>query len=43
MVERMRKHDLNVRYSRYDGVGHDVWKKTYDEELLNWLLSHKRN
>ena len=42
MVERMRKHNLNVRYSRYDGVGHDVWKKTYDEELLNWLLSHKR-
>ena len=42
MVESMRKCGLNVRYSRYDGVGHDVWKKTYDEELLNWLLSHKR-
>ena len=42
MVAAMQKHHLDVRYSRYDGVGHDVWKKTYDEELLNWMLSHKR-
>ena len=42
MVARMRKHGLDVRYSRFDGVGHDVWKKTYDEELLNWFLQHKK-
>ena len=42
MVERMRKSELDVRYSRFDGVGHDVWKKTYDEELLNWFLQHKK-
>ena len=42
MVARMRKHGLDVRYSRFDGVGHDVWKKTYDEELLSWLLERKR-
>ena len=42
MVARMKKHDLDVRYSRFDGVGHDVWKKTYDEELLNWFLQHKK-
>ena len=42
MVAGMEKCKLDVRYSRYDGVGHDVWKKTYDEELLNWMLSHRR-
>ena len=42
MVARMKKHGLDVRYSRFDGVGHDVWKKTYDEELLSWLLERKR-
>lgn len=42
MVENMRKHGLNVRYTRLDGVGHHVWKYTYNDELLNWFLSHKR-
>ena len=42
MVAGMEKCKLDVRYSRYDGVGHDVWKKTYDEELLNWFLLHRR-
>lgn len=43
MVKAMQKLDLNVRYSRFDGVGHNVWLKTFDEELLSWLLAQKRD
>lgn len=42
MVARMRKHDLNVRYTRLDGVGHNVWLNAYNEELLDWFLSHSK-
>lgn len=42
MVERMRRHGLDVRYTRMDGVGHDVWRYAYNDELMEWLLSHKR-
>ena len=42
MVERLRKHHLNVRYTRLDAVGHNVWLNAYNEELLNWLLSQKK-
>lgn len=42
MVLRMQKHGLNVRYTRLEGVGHNVWLNAYNEELLNWLLSHKK-
>ncbi len=42
MVEGLKKHGANVRYTRLDGVGHNVWEHTYNEELLNWLLSWQR-
>ena len=42
MVERMRLHGLNVRYTRMDGVAHNVWQYAYNDELMQWLLSHKR-
>ena len=28
-----------IKLTMVDGVGHNVWDYTYDEELLNWLLS----
>lgn len=42
MVERMQNCGLNVRYTRLEGVGHNVWLNAYNDELLNWLLSHKK-
>lgn len=42
MVESMKKCGLNIRYTRLDGVGHNVWLNAYNEELLNWLLAQKR-
>jgi predicted peptidase len=30
----------NVRYTEYEGVGHNSWDRAYAEpELLTWLLS----
>lgn len=40
MVAALKAAGRDVRYSRLDGVGHDVWKWAYTEELLNWLLEH---
>jgi predicted peptidase len=42
MVAKLESLGYNIKYSRVDGVGHNVWNVAYNEELLNWLLSHKR-
>lgn len=42
MVEKLMKVGAAVRYSRIDGVGHNVWENAYNEELYEWLLSHRR-
>lgn len=43
MVEQLTKLGANVTYSRIDGVGHNVWEKAYNRDLLEWLLSKKKN
>ena len=42
MVAKLRELKYDVKYSRIDGVGHNVWEYAYNEELINWLLSHKK-
>ena len=42
MVDRLKKMNYDVRYSRLDGVGHNAWDYTFNKELLEWLLSKKR-
>ena len=42
MVAKLRELGYDVKYSRIDGVGHNVWEYAYNEELINWLLSHKK-
>lgn len=33
----------DVRFTRYEGVGHDSWTRTYDNpDLYTWLLAHHR-
>ncbi len=39
MVEALRKAGKNVRYTRYEGVGHNCWDYACNEETLEWLLS----
>ena len=42
MVEKLKAANADVTYSRVENVGHNVWDYAYNEELLNWLLSKKR-
>lgn len=45
MVAKIRQQadcHSNVRLTMLPGVGHNAWDYTFDEELLNWLLSHSK-
>ncbi|MBQ3141336.1 MAG: prolyl oligopeptidase family serine peptidase [Clostridia bacterium] len=42
MVESLRKAGTDVTYTRLPGVGHNAWDYTYDQVLLDWLLSKKK-
>jgi predicted peptidase len=44
MVDALKAAGGKVRYSEYEGVGHNSWDKAYGEpEFFTWLLSQKRN
>ena len=44
MVEALKAAGRDVRYSEYEGVGHNSWDKAYSEpEFFSWLLSQHRN
>lgn len=43
MAEALKAAGRNVRYSEYEGVGHNSWDKAYSEpEFFSWLLSQQR-
>lgn len=42
MVAALQSVGADVKYSRVDGVGHNVWDCAYTEELIQWLLSHEQ-
>jgi hypothetical protein len=42
MVEAIKAAGGDVRYSEYEGVGHNSWDRAYGEpEFFEWLLSKK--
>jgi predicted peptidase len=42
LVEALKKVGGNVRYTEYEGIGHNSWDKAYaDQDLMVWLLSQK--
>lgn len=43
MVAALRAAGRDVTYTRPDGVGHGVWVQAYTDELMQWLLQHKRS
>ncbi|HEX8141601.1 MAG TPA: alpha/beta fold hydrolase [Pyrinomonadaceae bacterium] len=44
MVEALKAMKANVRYSEYEGVGHNVWLKALSEqELFPWMLRQRRH
>ncbi len=42
MVEALKRCGRDVKYTRMEGVGHNVWDYAYNLELLDWLLSHQK-
>lgn len=44
MVSALKKLGADVTYTRYAGVGHDCWTRSYaNPELYAWMLAHKRS
>lgn len=43
MVNAMGNRGINVKYTKYPGVGHNSWENAFSElELLTWLFSKSR-
>lgn len=42
MVTKLREFNSDVRYSKFDGIGHNSWELAYNRELIEWILSKKR-
>jgi predicted peptidase len=43
MNDALREAGGNVKYSEYEGVGHNSWDKAYAEpDFMPWLMSHRR-
>ena len=42
-LRTLRSNDPEIKATFLDGVGHNAWDYAYTEELLQWLLSKKRN
>lgn len=42
MAEALLKAGADVKYTRIEGVGHNVWDYAYNKELMEWLLSKKK-
>ncbi len=42
MVEALKANSGSVKYTEYDGVGHNSWDKAYNEaDLPTWLFAQK--
>lgn len=43
VVQELKKHGRPVRYTKYQGIGHNSWDFALAEpDLLPWLFSHKK-
>lgn len=42
MVAKLKTLDYDVKYTRFEGVGHNSWVYAYNKDLMDWLLSKKR-
>lgn len=42
MVEKLKDMNPNLKYSLYEGVGHNSWERAFSEETLNWMLAQTK-
>ena len=44
MVRKLKSIGQNVKFTRYEGVGHNSWERAYTtEELYDWFVKQRRN
>lgn len=44
LIKKLKEFGSDVKFTVYDGVGHDAWTMTYqNQELYDWLLSKSKN
>lgn len=43
MVSKLEELGLDITYTRLEGVGHNAWDYACNKELVEWLLSKKRD
>ena len=43
MVKKLKSLGYQVRFTKYEGVGHDAWTRAYhDDALYKWLMMQQR-
>ncbi|MBR2861782.1 MAG: dienelactone hydrolase family protein [Clostridia bacterium] len=42
MVNALKDVNPELKYTLYEGVGHDSWKLAFSEELLEWMLEQHK-
>lgn len=42
MVDVLKNRNKNFKYTIYKGVKHNSWDYGFNEDLIKWLLSHKK-
>ena len=43
MVDALKKQGAEVKFTAYEGVGHDSWTVSYaNPELYSWFLGHEK-
>ena len=42
MVNAIKNRGGDPKLTIYEGVGHNSWELAYNDELVEWLLSHKK-
>ena len=42
MIEKLKDVNPNLRYTLYEGVGHNSWSHAFSGQTLNWILSHRK-
>ncbi len=43
-VDRLMRHDVDVTYTEYPGVGHESWENAYaDGQIFDWFDRFRRN
>ncbi len=42
MIENLQKANDQVKLTLVPGVGHNAWDYSYGDEVLHWMIAHKR-